>query len=83
MVEKYNQLIVINASMITQDEDQIDAVDHEGCTPIMLAAENGCYESVRTLLENRANIDIRDGKSRTVLHYAIGGADILKEILKV
>ncbi|KAK3735197.1 hypothetical protein QZH41_017949, partial [Actinostola sp. cb2023] len=68
--------------LLKQDVDQIDAVDHEGCTPIMLAAENSCYESVRVLLDNRANIDIRDSNNRTVLHYAIGGAEIMKEILK-
>lgn len=63
--------------------DQIDALDHEGRTPIMLAADNNCYESVQVLLENGANVDVRDAESKTVLHYAIGSAEVLKEILKV
>ncbi|EDO47344.1 predicted protein, partial [Nematostella vectensis] len=61
----------------------VDAIDHLGRTPIMLAAENGCFESVRVLLDHNANVDIRDSENKTVLHYAIGVAEILKEILKV
>ncbi|XP_031564740.1 transient receptor potential cation channel subfamily A member 1-like [Actinia tenebrosa] len=68
--------------LLKQDMDQIDATDHEGRTPIMLAADNCCYESVQVLLENGANVDVRDALNKTVLHYAIGSAEVLKEILK-
>ncbi|XP_048576796.1 transient receptor potential cation channel subfamily A member 1 isoform X3 [Nematostella vectensis] len=70
------------AYLLKQDTDQVDAIDHLGRTPIMLAAENGCFESVRVLLDHNANVDIRDSENKTVLHYAIGVAEILKEILK-
>lgn len=49
----------------------------------MLAAQCNCYETAKVLLENRANVDVRDSENKTVLHYAIGSSDIVKEILKV
>ena len=49
----------------------------------MLAAQCNCYETVKVLLEYRANVDFRDSENKTVLHYAIGSSDIVKEILKV
>jgi len=48
----------------------------------MLAAQCNCYETAKVLLENRANVDVRDSENKTVLHYAIGSSDIVKEILK-
>jgi len=63
--------------------DQINTTDYEGRTPVMLAAQCNCYETAKVLLENRANVDVRDSENKTVLHYAIGSSDIVKEILKV
>lgn len=63
--------------------DQINATDHERRTPVMLAAQCNCFETAKVLLEHGANVDVRDSENKTVLHYAIGSSDIVKEILKV
>lgn len=63
--------------------DQINTTDYEGRTPVMLAAQCNCYDTAKVLLEHRANVDVRDSENKTVLHYAIGSSDIVKEILKV
>lgn len=68
--------------LLRQDVDQINTTDYEGRTPVMLAAQCNCYETAKVLLENRANVDVRDSENKTVLHYAIGSSDIVKEILK-
>ena len=49
----------------------------------MLAAQCNSYATAKVLLENNANVDVRDSENKTVLHYAIGSSDIVKEILKV
>ena len=61
----------------------MDSLDKDGRTPIMLAAQNDCYDVVKVLLDNGANVDVKDCDSKTVLHHAIGCTIIVKEILKV
>ena len=73
----------ISVSAFLQDVDQLNTTDYEGRTPVMLAAQCNCYDTAKVLLENRANVDVRDSENKTVLHYAIGCSDIVKEILKV
>ncbi|XP_058971642.1 transient receptor potential cation channel subfamily A member 1 isoform X2 [Pocillopora verrucosa] len=68
--------------LLKQDMDQINATDHERRTPVMLAAQCNCFETAKVLLEHGANVDVRDSENKTVLHYAIGSSDIVKEILK-
>ncbi|KAJ7374941.1 Transient receptor putative cation channel sub A member 1 [Desmophyllum pertusum] len=68
--------------LLKQDVDQINTTDYEGRTPVMLAAQCNCYDTAKVLLEHRANVDVRDSENKTVLHYAIGSSDIVKEILK-
>ncbi|KAK2559776.1 Transient receptor potential cation channel subfamily A member 1 [Acropora cervicornis] len=68
--------------LLRQDVDQINTTDYEGRTPVMLAAQFNCYDTVKVLLEHGANVDLRDSENKTVLHYAIGSSDIVREILK-
>lgn len=68
--------------LLRQDVDQINTTDYEGRTSIMLAAQFNCYDTVKVLLEYEANVDVRDSENKTVLHYAIGSSDIVREILK-
>ncbi|KAM7438709.1 Transient receptor putative cation channel subfamily A member 1 [Porites harrisoni] len=68
--------------LLRQDVDQINTTDYEGRTPVMLAAQCNSYATAKVLLENNANVDVRDSENKTVLHYAIGSSDIVKEILK-
>ena len=49
----------------------------------MLAAQFNSYDTAKVLLEYGANVDVRDSENKTVLHYAIGSSDIVREILKV
>ncbi|ESO85665.1 hypothetical protein LOTGIDRAFT_84232, partial [Lottia gigantea] len=58
--------------------------NYDGLSCLHLAALGNHYDSMRLLLENRAPINIADGKSgRTILHYAAeqGNEDLLHFIL--
>lgn len=48
----------------------VDAYDHAGITPLMLAASAGNVNSVKTLIEFNANIEARDNTGKTALAYA-------------
>jgi ankyrin repeat protein len=47
-----------------------NAVDFEGATPLMYAAEVGTLELLRALLAAGADVNARDAKGRTALMYA-------------
>ena len=51
-------------------------------TPLMLAAANGNFKVVKSLIVSRANIDARDTRGRTALHHAArGGFDDCVDVL--
>jgi hypothetical protein len=47
-----------------------NALDREGRTPLMLAAQNGEVECIRLLLAHGADRTLRDGHRKTALDYA-------------
>jgi ankyrin repeat protein len=62
---------------------KIEFKDDLGCTPLHLACKKGCYEAVQMLLDNQANIYVRDKRDWTPLHYASynGHPKICKQLL--
>jgi ankyrin repeat protein/predicted DNA-binding WGR domain protein len=46
-----------------------DETDVEGCTPLMLAAQNGNFEAVMRLFGNTKNMKIVDKDGRNILHH--------------
>lgn len=58
--------------------------DSNGWTPLHYSAELGDFESVRILLENKAQIDCFSNNKKTPLHFAASHnfADIVKYILE-
>ena len=51
----------------------VNAVDSDGRTALMLAAFNGHTEGVKLMLEHNARVDDRDATRRTALIYAASG----------
>ena len=59
----------------------VDAVDEDGDTALMLAIENGHVDSVQYLYKIKADLSICSGKFGTAMHRAASGGHT--EILKV
>lgn len=66
----------------------LDAVDDQGCTPLMLLAQQSNshhrpYGIVTFLLEKGARVDIRNSEGKTALHLAMekGAWRIMEEIV--
>src|SRR6266404_8162310 len=49
----------------------VQSSDETGLTPLMVAAQQGNIEMLRTLLERQARIDFMDFEGRTALQYAM------------
>jgi hypothetical protein len=58
------------ALMITESPKQLNIADLKGQTPLMLMAEDGDAEMVKTLLQAGADPDIQDWQGMTALHSA-------------
>ena len=62
---------------------EINAVDDEGWTPLMIAASANRIDIVEILIENNANLDLQNSYGNTALHYAASKnlIDIVKVLL--
>ena len=49
----------------------IDSHDSAHCTPLLLAASKGCWETVQVLVAHGADVHVRDLNCRNFLHIAI------------
>ncbi|GMI43124.1 hypothetical protein TrCOL_g9075 [Triparma columacea] len=60
----------------------VDAPDNRGWTPLMCAATNGFVDTVKTLLDCKADPKAKNKEGRTALHVAAGkGMDKIVKIL--
>jgi hypothetical protein len=50
---------------------EIDIVDNDGLTPLMIATQIGRFEIVEWLIRNGANMNVKDDLGFTALHHAI------------
>lgn len=81
MLEEWKTFIAL---MVKESPKQLDIADLKGQTPLMLMAEDGDTEMVRTLLQAGADPDMQDWKGMTALHSACksrvdGCVDVLLE----
>ena len=68
----------------------VDDINDEKCTPLHLVAKNHLWEeseqlvAMKILLENGADVNLKDSKSKTALHYAVnfGNIEIIELLLK-
>lgn len=65
-----NQMRNFIAQLTNEHPKQLNIVDIKGQTPLMLAAQAGDAELVKTMLEAGANPDFQDIKGMTALHSA-------------
>lgn len=61
----------------------LNSVDEEKCTPLLLAAAQGCFQVVSLLLERGADVTCKDNSGRTPLHWAVGQDKTIERLLKV
>lgn len=67
MLEEWKAFIAL---MITESPKQLNIADLKGQTPLMLMAEGGDTEMVKTLLQAGADPDTQDWQGMTALHSA-------------
>ena len=66
------ELCHATVELLLKHSADVDAVDGNGSTTLMLASEKGQYATVKTLLESGANPNIQDNDLQSVLHRTIG-----------
>lgn len=57
--------------VLIENGANVDAQDIDGVTPLMIAALDGCAETIKVLLDNKANVNKTDAKGRTALMHAV------------
>ncbi len=60
---------LINKS-VAEKVDIVNKADHDGVTPLMVAAGSGSIERVKCLLAQGANLYVKDNEGRTALDHA-------------
>jgi len=65
------------------DDLDVDAVNKDGTTPLICAAQNGHGYTAKTLLDRGANADVSDRTCETALGYAVRGShtDVVRDLL--
>lgn len=69
----YDNHEVIEFLLSYQNEQQrasTEVIDNDKCTPLLLAAKKGFTNSIKRLLDNRANLYAQDLHGWTALHHA-------------
>ncbi|MEM9482632.1 MAG: ankyrin repeat domain-containing protein [Cyanobacteria bacterium P01_F01_bin.116] len=72
------------ASLLIEQGADVNWIDGEGVTPLILASFKGHMELVKLLLKHNADITVRDQWNRTALDYALrrGTADPIAQLLQ-
>ncbi|KAJ6016453.1 ankyrin repeat-containing protein [Penicillium herquei] len=78
----FGKLSIIHLLLSVCPED-VDLANHEGQTPLHIAASEGHIELIPELLRSGANALLQDADSRTALHLAVlkGHFDIIRMLL--
>ena len=61
----------------------MDPRDKQGRTPLFLAAERGGTEAVKLLINNGANVRVKDVDLRSCVIVAVGNAATMEVLLQV
>jgi uncharacterized protein len=69
------------AQLLLESGADVDAVDANGRTPLMLAAESGSDEMTALLLQNGADTAARDREGCTALMHGLGNAQRVFQLL--
>ena len=62
--------VVIQGLLMARAKANVNAVNHEGCTPLHFAARAGNTRTVALIANNGANLDARDQHGRSAVHEA-------------
>ena len=74
-------LITLKFRFVYYRGGNIDAVDQDNSTPIVIAASNGNRETVETLLKRGADLCITDSSEKSSLYWAAEENSV--EVLRV
>ncbi|TMW67635.1 hypothetical protein Poli38472_011255 [Pythium oligandrum] len=69
------RVLVEHLEVYTIQEDQFNARDDDGYTPLIYAISNSNIDAVQCLLEHGASPDIKDYFGRAPLHFAVSVGD--------
>ena len=58
------------AELLLENGAEINVNNHQGMTPLMLAASKGWLDIIRLLLEHKAKSDVSDFTGRTAMMWA-------------
>ncbi|MBL7143052.1 MAG: ankyrin repeat domain-containing protein, partial [Phycisphaerae bacterium] len=67
------EFLVINGAVV---EDVIDNLLKTELKPLLKAAKDGDFSTVKSLISNSADVNIRDWQSKTPLHHAVEAGNI-------
>ena len=62
-------MLKTNLFLFYREDTVVDVVDKDGCTPLLVAAREGCTEAFAKLLE-RADLEKREKKGRNAVLFA-------------
>ena len=62
-------------SLIEELNADVNVEDNNGMTPILGAAHQGHYECMELLIQNLADVKVRDKQYKHILHYAAVGSN--------
>lgn len=75
-IEDTNTLI----RMFIEKGAELNRVDNSGKTALIIAFENGIYQTAKALINNGADISIRDNDGKSALWYAVGNTWSLQRV---
>jgi len=69
------------ADFLIKKGDCVNGTDLSSA-PIHIAARNGCFDTLKVLLENEADVNLQNNRKETALHLIARSADWFSKCLK-